>query len=224
MDRAIIHLFGLQLVDPSTFFTDMILAVFSLIFYFRLKKIPILHPAHKFWCLFFLYMSISTFIAGFGHLLSIYAGKTILVVSWLFSGIAIYNLELTSINIIIPSSLKKGLQLFIIFQLLLCIIALLYFQDFFYIKINTTIGIIGVVLVIQSFSYFSIHDSASIYIISAISLIFLTSLIHYLKLSFGKWFNYNDISHIIMVISLFLFYKGSIKSNTTMFYLRKPGK
>jgi hypothetical protein len=221
MDKAVIHLLGFQFAEPSTFISDLVVAIFSIIFYLKLMKIKSQHFSHNYWQLFFLFMGISAFIGGFGHLLSIYTGKALLVVSWIFSAFAIYFIEFTSISILVTRSIKKTLQIFVLFQLILCTAALIYYQDFFYIKISTTIGLIGIVLIIQLVSCILTRNSSGYYLISGIILIILTSLIHYLKLSFNKWFNYNDISHIILVISLFLFYKGSLKSNTPTFYLKK---
>jgi len=208
MEMHILRVFGVNFNDPATFFTDLFIAFLCVLFYYRLSKLQPFNSQLFYWRLFFIFFGIATFLAGFAHLFIVYSGIWPLIISWLLSGISVFFIQLFSILLIRESFLKKILYYFSFLQIIFFILLLLNFKAFFIVKIHTTFSLIGVVLIIHLYYYFVQKTKYSKFIILGIAFTSLTALIHNAKLSFGYWFNHNDISHMVLAFCLYLFFLG----------------
>ncbi len=212
MEKPFIHLCGLKLIEPATLFSDLLVAVFCFIFYKKLIRFQSQTLSIKYWRFFYLMLGVSTFIAGFAHVLLLYTRNGLLFISWFLSGFAIFFIELSSVSQISQQKSKQRLTQIIYLQLFLFIVALGYFKTFVSVKIHTAIGLIGFVLVINLSKYIVERKRGYFLIITGVLLIVFTAFIHSMRLSVNQWFNHNDLSHLVMTCSLFTFFEG-VKGN-----------
>jgi len=201
-----IELFGLQLMDPLTFVTDVMMSVVAFycghkIFYAHQLKYA------KYVGVFFLFLGASSFIGGSSHLLEHYFGKVPHLVAWTVQGISILFVELASIRVIKQAKLKNLLRMFVYAFFGVFISQLLSIQHFNVVKINTTVGLIGFTAIIHIVSYFLNKEKVFLKVPMAICLFVLPALIHGLDIAFNAWINQNVISHIVLLPCYFFLYK-----------------
>ncbi|PLX13931.1 MAG: hypothetical protein C0594_00655 [Marinilabiliales bacterium] len=209
MDNSIV-LAGIILSEPVTFLTDVLVSVFCAYFIFRLLKA---YPnTRKNWRLFYLFMGISSFVGGVAHLLFMYTGYSLKMVSWCFIGLSVFFAEIASIRLVKGEKVAKMLKILAYFKLAVYMFAVFYTMSFIAAKVNLAVGLIGIVSTIQISVYFRCkkfpHFLIALGFIFAISLVF----IHGFKLSFHTFFNHNDISHIVTIICLYISFLGIIKA------------
>lgn len=101
---------------------------------------------------------------------------------------------------------KKYINYLVITWIIILLVVTLLQNNFLLIKIHAGI-VLTYSLVIHLISYKK-GGKGSSYVAGGIIVSFLSIVTHSLKLSVSEWFNYKDISHVIMLISLMLMYKG----------------
>ena len=207
IQHTYIELFGLQLMDPLTFVTDVMMSVVAFycghkLFYDHKLKYA------KYAGMFFLFLGISSFIGGSSHLLEHYFGKVPHLVAWTVQGISILFVELASIRVIKQAKLKNLLRMFVYAFFGVFISQLLNIQHFNVVKINTTVGLIGFTTVIHIVSYFLNKERVFLKVPMAICLFLLPAIIHGLGIAFNAWFNQNVLSHLVLLPCYFFLYKG----------------
>ncbi|MCI5057460.1 MAG: hypothetical protein MRY83_15195, partial [Flavobacteriales bacterium] len=99
MDVVEVKWFGLDLLEPMTWITDVLVAIFCLYFGNRLYKKSKKKIA-TYWSLFFWVMALSTFIAGFAHAFLNYLGETAHLVARSLSVVGLFFAEMASFLII----------------------------------------------------------------------------------------------------------------------------
>lgn len=200
---------GLELADPLTFITDILMAVFCAYFGHKL-----FHDSKSKYAnltaLFFLFLGFSAFLGGTAHLLDLYLGKTPHLIAWMMQGVSILFFQLASLKLL---SFYKGRYilggLFIaIFGVFISQVFLV--QHFDVVKINSVIGLIGFVSIIHVYKYFQEGDSSYLKIPLAIAVLAVPAMIHTFDIYFNKWIDQNVISHILLLPCYYLLY-SSIK-------------
>ncbi len=69
-----VKLFNLEILEPGTFISDIIMAVACFFFFTSLKKVSI-SKFHKHLSHYFLFMALSAFVGAFAHGFYLYTGK-----------------------------------------------------------------------------------------------------------------------------------------------------
>lgn len=218
MERQIVRILNIEILEPGTFISNTIMATACFIFYFNLKKISSTNKFHKYLSFYFLYMAISAVSGAFAHSLYLYTGKLLHVVTWIITGIAIYYVEF---GLSIHLKQKEKLQNFAKVQLIVFILLITFFQDFFITKINLTLGLLGVVFPISLFMFFKHQEKHFIYSALGISTAIVPALIHKINFTFAGIFNMNDLSHFVVILSQFLIFLGfrqGVSKETNVLY------
>ncbi|MBK9477756.1 MAG: hypothetical protein IPP56_15105 [Bacteroidetes bacterium] len=213
------HLLGIKIYEPVTAFTDFILAVLCLLFYFRYTSATN-EKGIVYWKRFFLYMGLSTLIGGFTHALFENPSNKAYIISWLSmqlcSGLSVYQALMATIfsisnpKIPIYKSAKKSIYLCQLQFIIFCI-ATIYFQNFLVVVINSTIGFL-LVLYIHALSGKKYGNKSASWIALGITVSFLTAFVYAFEISINAWFNFKDIAHVIMAISIIFISIGVGKS------------
>ncbi len=213
MEKQFIEIFSLKLLEPGTFISDLLLAFASYYFYTSIKKVAIT-KYHNQISYFFLFMGFSSFAGAFAHSLFLYTGKSLHYVSWILTGISGFFIEL-GISSYINNDKKRSLfELFIKIKLLAFFIITSIFMDFVVVKINTAIGMLGMVSPILLFRMIKFEKKNNVYVLLGILLAIIPAFLHKTKFEFAGIFNMNDLSHFFLIICLFLVYFG-LKSAIT---------
>jgi len=192
--------------EPTTVFTDIL--IFGLCFFLFLKLSRKKdNPAVICWKWFFVFFGLSTFIGALSHaFFQLHEGtgyKTFWLSMQLLNGLAVLFAQQATFD-------KKWNKLFLI-QLFAFAVSVFVFQKFLVVIINNALSLIPIMV----FHYrLSKSNGWSVYIATGILISFATALIHGFKISIHVFFNYNDIAHLFIMISLYTMYMGIRKINS----------
>ena len=210
-----IDVFGIRLDEPVTTATDLIVSAVCLYAFYKLNSIPIKNKVHWNLKYYFLSMGLATLIGGvIGHgflYLFSFAWK---LPGWLTSMFSIALLERASIMYAKPLINPKVGNFFAwmnLIELTTFVIVTFTTLNFFFVEVHSAYGLLIIVTSFNFVVYRNRKSEASKLFLIAVGVSALSALIFMNELGISKWFNHFDISHILMSISAFIFYKGSLK-------------
>ncbi|WP_375579151.1 hypothetical protein ABWH96_19425 [Marivirga tractuosa] len=213
IEHTYIELMGLELADPLTFISDILMAVFCAFFGHRLFH-DLKSKYAKLSAYFFLFLGVSAFLGGTSHLLDLYLGKTPHLIAWTLQGVSILFFQLASLRLL-PSAKVKFFLRALIFSFFGIFIAQIFsVQHFDVVKVNSIVGLIGFVSCIHIYKYFESKDKSYLRIPLTI-ILFARALIHSFGLNFNKWIDQNVISHLLLLPCYYLLY-NAIKKVATL--------
>ncbi len=215
------NLFGVTFLEPNIFLSDFLLALACFYFGYALKKHQTSADSPKNWHLFFYLMAYSSLIGAFGHLLSHYTGIFLKLISWTLSLVAVFKIELLATEYLKKNTFSKILPALVCLKTLAFGVAMWFFKDFFYLKIYSAIGLLGVVVSIFGYLYLKTHQKSYLYLVLSILSMVFTAIIHALKPNLYPWFTYNDAGHYLLIVCfglLFLAAKKHIANDLTQRY------
>lgn len=211
---------GMNLLEPNALIGDLLLFTIAIIFYVQIRK-EATNLFVTYWSRFFLIFAISFIIGGFGHVFFNYTHAGGRIPSWYLGLITPFWIEQAMILLWPhPNTRKLFKQISIIktifFLLGLTVYVLVNFDSISLttgmifptynaiIGLGSSLGILAVIYqqrVSQNFRYFWF---------GALSF-FPSAIIQGIKFNLYPWFDRNDLSHLLLLIGLFFYYKG-IKS------------
>ena len=203
MEENFIYLFGFKLLQPGAFITDQLIAIATFVFYFRLKK----YPKTGHYAYFFLFMSITSFVGGFGHLLFEYTGRPLQMFGWLFNAFSIYFIEKAAIKELAPSKWKDFFSVSVYVQMVLYLISVFTFRNFIVVTINTVIGMLGLVVPILTMQTLKKEGENFLMVIIGVLLSGAPALLHKMQIGFSI-FTAKEISHLILIFCFYLIFTG----------------
>ena len=209
MNTPTIELFGLHITEPFTWITNWLVAAFTLGYAHFLFHDKLADTTQKFWSIFFVFIGLASIAGGTAHGFIIYVGQNFHYTAWILTGIAIFAAELATMQLIENEKTQSVFRIFIYLQLIIMVSSVMYFHSFNTVRINSAIGLIGVVIPFSFIHYKKYRDKRSALIMIGILSNLLPGAIHAFKISYNQWFNFNDISHIIMIFCFFIMYRGA---------------
>lgn len=210
-----VELFGIRIDEPVTTVTDLIVSAVCFYAFYRLNKIPRKNNVHWNLKYYFLSMGMATLIGGIiGHgflYLFSFAWK---LPGWLTSMFSIALLERASILYAKPL-IKPRIGTFFywmnIIELTTFIILTFSTLNFFFVEAHSAYGLLVIVTGFNLWVYRKRKSESSKLFLIAVGVSSISALIFMNEIGIGPWFNHFDISHILMAISAFIFYRGSLK-------------
>jgi hypothetical protein len=203
-----IDLAGIIIRDPVTTVTNLAIFAFGLGCYRRLTREDLEYP-NKNWNYFFFLVGIASLIGVAVHGFSKYFPERIHYYLWWAMGIvqgAGMSLAQFGVGSNIFSNRKTLIGISSVVQFVLFAAGLLITGKFGIATIHIALCLIPIMI------YYIFHGSkgkkAEMLVAAGIIVSVLTGVVHTFKLSFGQWFNHNDISHVLIIISLVLMYRG----------------
>ena len=209
MDVPTIELFGLTVTEPFTWLTNWMVAAASFVFGHKLYHNKYADTQMKFWSMFFLFMGIASTTGGTAHGYINYVGHNFHYAAWIFTGIAVYGAQRASIELINEARIYPVLKVFVLLELIAMTISVIFFQSFESVRVNSAFGLLGIVLPIQVYGYRYLGFRRSALIVLGILSNIIPAIIHASRFSYNKWFNFNDLSHVVMIGCFYLMYKGA---------------
>ncbi len=196
-----------------TILTNMLITVFCLFAFFKIRRFRT-NLSSK-WAMFFLLIGLSSSIGSAAHGVHFQLGdvflKTTVFLMNAVSLLAIYFCFKAANTYL---SLGKLSSKYATWGVILWIIILLVFtfiyNNFLLIKVHAAI-VLTYSLIIHFVTY---KKTGSPQIAWGIIISFLSIVVHSMRLSISEYFNYKDLAHIIMLISLILMYCG-VKAKLT---------
>jgi hypothetical protein len=210
-DFPVIFLGGISITEPITALTDLLLTILSFVLVARIKNR--LHESfyNNAWRMFFLFIGISTALGVCTHGFSLYLGNTLFYILWMgmnaTASLAVYfSLQATIRYTRVPNG-TRALLTRINLGVLLCFLFLtLALNNFEIFKAHAVIGVL--IIFVTYFAAWNRNLEGSGAVMLAFLLSILTVFVHTFQISMGVWFNYKDISHVMMMASLLLVYHG----------------
>ena len=216
-DKISFEFLGYDLLEPNVFLGDTIITILSLILAYKTYKIyrKIRQPFFYLWAVFFVIFAFTFFTGGLGHLCYNYWSVEGRSISWFLGVVAVYFSEISMISLLkernqrILLSISKVKLLVMVIGISLMLLKMDLANDvdkgMILPTINTLMGFVFAFGILgYRFSKLICPDFKYLYI-SVIVL--LPSLIFQgLKINFHQWMDRNDVSHILLLICLVLYY------------------
>lgn len=207
VDKIQFELFGLHLQEPMALILNWIIAGFCLFAFNKLGKFR--NEANFYWRLFYITFGLSTFFGGLGHLFFNYWGFFGKYPSWIFGCLANGFAAMAMFHFKGISTPKKyAFALIWIKSIALCAVSILT-QKFIFTAIDAIITYISYTGV-YAYILMKRHPEAQFLkkLIIGVCILTPSAFIFILKINVHQWLNKDDLSHILMLATIYYFYLG----------------
>lgn len=198
---------GIRVGEPVITLTGLLVAAFCFYAWWRLGKINTGNDSYRLSRIFFLLTGLSTVIgACVGHALLYALPFEYKMPGWLLGMIAVSALEQASIvRAEIGRIRKKALSYLNIAELTLAIWFVSSSLWFPGVEIHSAFGVLLIIAPLEIIQWRQYQSAGSRHMLFGILFLVAAVLPHILKFSFGKWFCYFDIAHLIMCGAIWQF-------------------
>jgi len=220
-----IYPFGIRIDEPVTVLTDLLVSFVCFYAFFKLSRYKRENKVHVYLKYYFLTMAISTTIGGLiGHgflyalehsidiTLSVSPWK---LPAWLISMFSIMMIERASIEYARPIIPNRKIGVFFswvnIVEFITFVIITFVTLNFFFVQVHAAYGLLFVVTSFNLYVYLKKRTEGSKTFLFAIVFAALSALVFLNKWGISPWFTHFDISHVLMSISAWIFYRAGRK-------------
>lgn len=207
-------------LEPNTFIGDFLIMAVSLYFFYQLHKKYRQTTFNLNWKYFYMAFAVSFLVGGLGHLLFHYYGAQGKYPGSFLAMLPPYFAEQAMISIYPNKAKQKLFKRLSHFKLVLFVVLQIVVIQMFNMEAKPTLSTLvpalcsviglGTALGLLGALYQKkVHYSFQYLWISALILL-PSGLLQVFKISFAQWFDRNDASHILLIISLFLYAKTLI--------------
>jgi len=208
-----VEMLHVRIDEPITTLTDLLLATICFYAFFRVRKLHYTGRIKWYFKYYFLTLGLGAASGGFfGHAFLYRLTDGWKMVSWILTLGSVALIAHALIEIAGPMFRPWFPKLLSRFNILIFALALFYTlwtMAFSPVKYYT---IYGMLVVVGSFSYFLYRKTGSrgmLILLGAVGVGFLSAIVFSFEWGLSPWFNHKDISHVILSISAFGFYKGA---------------
>ncbi|MEO1023212.1 MAG: hypothetical protein AAFW89_11775 [Bacteroidota bacterium] len=209
-----IDFFGVTIMEPVVTLTDLLITAVCLYAYVQLRKRAFPGKVHQYMRWYFLIMAVATFLGGLlGHAFQAQVGLAWKLPGWLISMLAVSSIERATIIYAKPLLNKKLARFLEIANgIELLVFAAITFStlNFFFIQVHSAYGLGLIVLPIHFYIFMKTRSRGSRIICLSVLFATLAAFFYTSGIGISVWFNHLDIAHIIMAISLYFFYRGTL--------------
>lgn len=199
------ELFDLKLQEPMALVTNWMTASFSLFAFFQIKN-----PIHDFtiwWKRFFLYLAIGTGVAGLGHLFFQYGGIYGKMPSWILAIVSGVCSSFAMMSLLEEGNYKNRMKVLVLLKSMLFLFWALWFANFLFIAID---AILTYLIVCGGGSLFFMKRTipGMKFILLGVLVLLPSAFFFLMKINLHRYLNRDDVSHLLMLGCIMLFYKG----------------
>jgi hypothetical protein len=223
-DYTYIAILGFPVFEPMILLTNLVLFILSIIFFQTLASYSVKYGKQM--GAFILLLGVSSLFGAIAHAIHYQLGRLFFnAVFFLMNASSLFSVYYC-FRAAIDYTGREGrnrkpyyfaVMAWIIIMLSVCLI----FKDFLLIKIHA-----GLVLIYSLIAHLwakrNKNEKGNGLVTLGFLLSFLPILVHSLKISVNEWFNYKDISHVIMIVSLSIIYLGAKKNAEDLQYQTSP--
>jgi len=204
--------------EPITTLTDSLTAsvfIFAFIVFSRYKGKK--SESFIYFKAFFLCFGIGMLCAAwFGHGLAAYVTPRWKAIGWVINSTANLFLGLATLKEIAPlikPHISRLIKVVFISQVSIFIVFMLIPKTSFFglAQLCSVVSLIGMMLPMHIFNFSKTKSSGSKLFIIAIGMGVLPGIIFNMQLSVNRWFNYHDISHVVMATIFFVIFLAARK-------------
>ena len=209
--------YGFHLLEPNAFIGDLLLFFLAIFLALKIGKYKSNSAFSKHFSNFLLLYSLSFFMGGLGHLLFNYWSIPGKYASWFGAFFVSFLVEKAMIslhpNLKTQVLLNKISRFKIISMILLEILLLIYIDisvdpsiGLIFPALNSTIGL-GFSLGVLGYYYQKKIDESFKYLWLSTLVALPSLLFQSMKINIHPWFDRNDVSHLLLAISLLFYWK-----------------
>jgi hypothetical protein len=204
---------NVEIHEPVTMVTDLFV---SAVCFYAFRKLRNHHhksaPPFQLYRWFFFTMGVATAFGGIiGHGFLHYLGFKWKLPGWIISMVAVGLAERAAIMHARPL-IRKNLGSFLawvnIFELISIVFLAMYTLNFLFVEAHALYGLLLILFSFEVYVYSKTKDKGSKIALWAIFWGALAAIVHIAKISPHTWFNYLDVSHILMAIGNFVLLKA----------------
>jgi len=197
---------GLCLQEPMALVTNWLIALTSLYLFFQIKKPFSIFRKH--WRLFYFYLSISMFFGGLGHLFFNYFDVYGKFPCWITGAFASFHAGKAMISVnMIKADLQRKLTYFLLIKGIVLTLIAMSLGSFLFMMIDAVLSYLVFCLGFGVYYWKKGYHSFK-FTVYAIIILFPSIFIFLLKVNPHLWFNKDDLSHVLMMITIIFFYIG----------------
>lgn len=215
-------LFGLDLLEPNVLITDALLGLLSVFFARKIALLPATHLFFRNWQLFLLLFGVGTILGGIGHAFYNYLDLGGKIPAWLFAIVSVYFIESSMLSIHPNKKFAARLSLFssvkLVMMLLLLGAVLIFAAPANKINLSILLVILNSLMgVTLSAGFLGLHyyriglSSHFIYFFIGVLIMIPSSAVFLFEVNLLRWFDRNDLSHLILAIGISFFYVGVLQ-------------
>ena len=210
--------FGIRIDEPIATITDVLISVVSFYAFIKLTRKKLPGRSQWYFRYYFLLISIATFLGGvIGHGFLYALSFSWKLPGWIISMLSVALVERSAISharrLIKPTVARFFLVLNII-ELTVIMTITMTTLNFFWVQVHSAYGLLVVVFSFHAYTYYRTKDKGSRIILGAVGVTAIASLVYMNEFSIHTWFNYLDLSHILLAIAAYVFYRGALKLQT----------
>ncbi len=215
LSQPSISIFGIRVDEPVNTLTDLLVSAICLFAYYQSGKKKLSGKTQIYFRRYFLLLGLATFyggIIGHGFLYAFsFAWK---LPGWIISMLSVAFIERSAIEYARPHIDTRIGKLFLalnIIELLTIMTTSIYTLNFKWVEFHSGYGLLAVVLPFHGYTYLKTRDKGSLIIMAAVMIACMAAIIFTFHISLHTLFNHIDISHVLLAIAVFVFFKGAIQ-------------
>lgn len=211
-----IHIGELAVHEPVAVFTSYVVSGMCFYFYWKLNKNTD-NKAIKSWAGHLLFVGLASLVGSFSHaLFAVHAGvayESFWLPMQVLNISAVYFAQQAMLNSVLKnSSFKKYWGWSYHIQLAIFLTSVFIFHNFNVVIVNAVIGLVPVIV----FHFIDAkNEKSSLWIASGFTILLSSAIIFITKFTIHKYFNHIDLSHVIMMLCLWMIFWGAKKIPTS---------
>jgi len=217
MEYTAIVLGGIKISEPVTTLTDLISGAVSIYCFLKLRAVSGQKAGNLFFSYYFLFIGIAViYSAIIGHAFFHLFNDYWKIPGWVIGACAIFLFESAAIKYLQETFPKsRPIRVAGILPFLQLSIFVMFMissnRSFSDVGVNSAIGMIGFVLPIIIYLFLYHKHIGYKLIIFGILLSLAPASVYNYEVTINKWFNFHDLSHVLMAICIFIMYLGVYK-------------
>jgi hypothetical protein len=203
-----IYLAGIRISEPVVTLTGLMIGAISFYAFLQVRHLASTSSAHFYFAAFFLFMSISSVVGPlFGHAFQYLVGIKGKKVSWILiviSQAALAQAVLEHTEALLTPSAKWTLTLINWLLAPLALAIAFRKSSFLWVGLQGAVCMLLVVLPFEWLLFSMDGNRSSELLVYAVPLVALSAIAPVLKWSPSVWFTFWDVSHVFVIIALYL--------------------
>jgi hypothetical protein len=214
-----IYPLGIRLDEPVTTLTDLLISAVCAFAFLRMSKLPAKPWSQIHLKNYFLLVGLATLLGGLlGHGFFYALSHGWKLPGWIVGIISVALIERSSISHahpLLPPRVGNFFMTLNVIEMVAILIITILTIDFKWVEYHNAYGLIVNVAGFHAYTYFKTKDRGSFLILAGVGITALASLVFTQHYSLHTWFNYIDISHVLLAIAAYVIYRGGLKMDTT---------
>ncbi len=222
-----IYPFGLRIDEPVATVTDLLVSAASLYAYLQMKRKGLNAWSQVHFRRYFLLVSVATALGGLiGHGFLYAFGFVWKLPGWIVGIVSVALVERAAISHaqhLIRPKIGRFFLVFNIIEMIAILVITVITLDFKWVEYHNGYGLIVNVAGFHGYAWYRTKDRGSLIILGAVGITAIASVVFTRHLSLHTWFNYIDMSHVLLAIAAYVMYLGAIRLDTKGQKIRSAG-